>query len=200
LGTPEVGLALDAPTASTQNTANATVIAVSMRRGHHFSKQPQLSIHLLAGLGVKGDGHAGTTIQHLHRKRWNPQAPNLRQVHLLQAELLTELEQKGFTLQPGDMGENITTCRLDLLRLPTGTRLHLGETAVVEVTGLRNPCVQMDRFRPGLMAATLDRDDAGRLIRKAGIMSIVVEGGMVHPGDAIRVVPPEEPYRPLVAV
>ena len=183
-----------------QDFAGAEVLAVSRKRGHHFSKQPQLSIYLLAGLGVEGDGHAGATIQHLYRKRWTPEAPNLRQVHLLQTQVFAELGRKGFQLQPGDLGENITTRGINLMLLPVGTCLHIGTHAVVEITGLRKPCVQMDRFRPGLMEATLERDEQGRLIRKAGIMSIVVEGGIVHAGDEIRVVLPQEPHLQLEPV
>jgi hypothetical protein len=176
------------------------ILAVSLRRGHHFSKTPSLSIRLLTGLGVEGDGHAGVTVKHRSRARFNPTLPNLRQVHLMHAELFNELRGKGFDIKPGDLGENVTTSGVDLLAFPTGTRLHLGETAVVEVTGLRNPCIQMDRFQQGLMAATLDRDAAGNLIRKAGIMSIVLADGEVLPGDGIRVELPDGPFRPLLPV
>jgi MOSC domain-containing protein YiiM len=200
VGTPEVGLDVQADVPLASGFARAEVVAVSRKRGHHFSKQPQLSIQLLAGLGVEGDGHLGTTVQHVYDKRKDPSRPNLRQVHVLQAELFDELRLNGFHLQPGDLGENITTCGLDLLCLPVGTQLHLGASAIVEITGLRSPCVQMDRFLPGLMAATLDRDEEGRLVRKSGVMSIVVEGGTVSAGDAIRVVLPEEPHRSLEPV
>src|ERR1700761_568538 len=162
-----------------------SVAAVSLRSGHHFSKTPGLSIRLLTGLGVAGDGHLGETVQHRSRVRKDPTQPNLRQVHLIHAELFDELRAKGFTVGPGELGENVTTSGVDLLALPTGTRLHLGATAVVEVTGLRNPCIQIDQFQKGLMAATLDKDAAGDLIRKAGVMSIVVSAGDVRPGDAI---------------
>lgn len=177
-----------------------TVAAVNQSPRHKFTKQPQLSIHLLAGLGVEGDAHSGPTVQHLSRKRFNPGLPNLRQVHLLHAELFWELSAKGFDIRSGDMGENITTRDLDLLSLPRGTRLHLGISAMVEVTGLRNPCIQMDRFRPGLMAATLDRDAHGALVRKAGIMSIVLASGTVHAGDPIRVELPPPPHQVLQPV
>jgi MOSC domain-containing protein YiiM len=139
-------------------------------------------------------------VQHRSRKRWNPQLPNLRQVHLIHAELFDELRSKGFDVKPGELGENVTTLGIDLLGLPTGARLTLGETAVVEITGLRNPCIQMDRFRPGLMAATLDKDADGKLIRKAGVMAIVLADGDVRPGDAITVMRPAGEHRPLVAV
>jgi hypothetical protein len=177
-----------------------TVLTVASRRGHHFSKTPSFSIRLLTGHGVEGDGHSGATVQHLSRKRWNPELPNLRQVHLIHAELFDELKAKGFSVAPGDLGENVTTVGIDLLGLPTGTQLTLGETAKIEITGLRNPCIQIDRFQQGLMAATLDRDADGGLIRKAGVMAVVLADGDVRPGDAIRVELPAGPHRALVAV
>jgi MOSC domain-containing protein YiiM len=181
-------------------TARPHVVAVSLRHGHHFSKTPSLSIRLLTGLGVAGDAHMGETVKHRSRVRKDPTAPNLRQVHLIHAELFDELRVKGFGVQPGDLGENVTTSGIDLLALPTGTRLHLGASAVVEITGLRNPCVQIDTFQKGLMAATLDKDAAGNLIRKAGVMSIVLSDGEVRPGDAVRVGLPGMPHRPLLPV
>jgi MOSC domain-containing protein YiiM len=180
--------------------STARVLAVALRHGHHFSKTPSLGIRLLTGLGVAGDAHMGETIKHRSRVRKDPTAPNLRQVHLMHAELFEELRVKGFDVKPGYLGENVTTSGIDLLALPTGTRLHLGETAVVEVTGLRNPCVQIDGFQKGLMAATLDKDAAGDLIRKAGIMSIVLADGDVRPGDAVRVELPATPHQTLKPV
>jgi MOSC domain-containing protein YiiM len=177
-----------------------SVVAVSLRAGHHFSKTPCLGIRLLTGLGVAGDAHLGETVKHRSRVRKDPTQPNLRQVHLLQAELFDELRASGFAIKPADLGENITTEGIELLALPTGTRLHLGASAIVEVTGLRNPCIQLDHFRKGLMAATLDKDADGNLIRKAGIMSIVISDGDVRPGDTIRVELPDMPYRPLLPV
>jgi MOSC domain-containing protein YiiM len=176
------------------------VAAVSLRAGHHFSKTPSLGIRLLTGLGVAGDGHMGATVKHRSRVRKDPTQPNLRQVHLIHAELFDELRTKGFVVKPGELGENITTSGIDLLELPAGTRLHLGESAVVEITGLRNPCVQIDHFRQGLMAATLDHDADGNLIRKAGIMSVVIRDGDVRPGDAIAVELPRTPHRRLQPV
>ncbi|WP_029583788.1 MOSC domain-containing protein [Bradyrhizobium sp. URHD0069] len=177
-----------------------SVVAVSLRAGHHFSKTPSLSIRLLQGLGVAGDAHMGETVKHRSRVRKDPTQPNLRQVHLIHVELFSELRARGFTIEPGDLGENITTSGIDLLALPTGARLHLGAGALVEITGLRNPCIQIDKFRKGLMAATLDRDSDGSLIRKAGIMGIVIADGDVRPGDAIRVEVPTAPHRPLQPV
>ena len=177
-----------------------SVVAVSARSGHHFSKTPALSIRLLRGLGVAGDAHMGETVKHRSRVRRDQTQPNLRQVHLIHAELFAELRGKGFVVQPADLGENITTDGIDLLALPTGTRLHLGASAVVEVTGLRNPCIQIDRFQKGLMAATLDRDAAGDLVRKAGVMSIVISDGDIRPGDAIRIELPAPPHHPLQPV
>jgi MOSC domain-containing protein YiiM len=177
-----------------------SVVAVSFRAGHHFSKTPGLSIRLLSGLGVAGDAHLGETVKHRSRVRKDPTQPNLRQVHLIHGELFDELRIKGYCVQPGDLGENVTTSGLDLLALPTGTRLHLGATAVVEVTGLRNPCIQIDTFRKGLMAATLDKDADGNLIRKAGVMSIVLADGDVRPGDPIEIILPDGPHRLLQPV
>ncbi|HLM69573.1 MAG TPA: MOSC domain-containing protein [Longimicrobium sp.] len=176
------------------------VTAVSRSPRHKFSKQNELWIRLVAGIGVEGDAHAGKTVQHRSRKRWTPYLPNLRQVHLIHAELHDELRAAGFDVSPGDIGENVTTRGVDLLALPTGTRLHLGAAAVVEVTGLRNPCVQLDRFQAGLTAATLDRDENGELVRKAGIMGIVLTGGDVRAGDPIRVELPPPPHQPLKPV
>lgn len=178
----------------------ALVEAVSQRSTHSFSKQPRMWIGLVAGLGVEGDAHLGTTVQHRSRVARDPTQPNLRQVHLLHRELLDELRPKGFNIAPGDIGENILTRGVDLLGLPTGTLLRVGEAAEVRVTGLRNPCLQLDRFKPGLMSATLDRDAAGRLIRKAGVMAIVVTSGEVRPGDPIEVILPAAPHRPLQPV
>lgn len=179
---------------------NATVTAVSRSSSHSFSKPNHDSIRLLAGLGVEGDAHLGTTVKHRSRVAKDPNQPNLRQVHLIHAELFDELEAKGFSVAPGEMGENITTRGIDLLGLPKGARLLIGESAIVEVTGLRNPCVQIDRFRKGLMKAVLDKDGEGKLVRKSGIMGIVLQGGEVRPGHAIRIEMPPEPHRPLDVV
>ena len=179
---------------------SAVVMAVSRSAKHTFSKPTQGSIRLVAGLGVEGDAHSGATVKHRSRVARNPTQPNLRQVHLMHAELFQELAARGFTVGAGDMGENITTAGVDLLGLPTGARLHLGDTAVVEVTGLRNPCSQLDRFQDGLMAAVLDRDAEGNVVRKAGVMGIVVTGGEVRPGDRIQVELPPAPHQPLKPV
>jgi MOSC domain-containing protein YiiM len=179
---------------------SATVHAVSLIARHRFSKDPARSIRLLAGLGVEGDAYCGETVRHRSRVATDPTQPNLRQVHLVPVELFRELAPRGFPLRPGDIGENITTEGIDLLGLPRGTRFRIGAEAVVEVTGLRNPCVQLDRFQTGLMAAMLDRDPAGRIIRKAGIMGIVLATGPVRPGDPIAVEHPPPPHRPLERV
>ncbi len=176
------------------------VTAVSRGATHTFSKPNQESIRLITGLGVEGDAHFGEKVQHRSRVARDPSQPNLRQVHLIHAELHDELRAAGFTVLAGQMGENITTRGVDLLRLPTGTRLHLGDTAVVEVTGLRNPCVQLDEFQSGLMAAVLERDEKGALIRKAGIMAIVLADGEVRPGDPLIVELPPEPHQSLALV
>jgi MOSC domain-containing protein YiiM len=165
-----------------------------------MSKPNALYVRLVAGLGVEGDAHQGETVKHRSRVARDPSQPNLRQVHLIHAELHDELRAAGFALTPGQMGENVTTRGVDLLGLPTGARLHLGEGAIVQVTGLRNPCLQLDGLAPGLMKAVLGRDTAGNLVRKAGIMGVVVRGGELRPGDPIRVEPPAGPHRPLEPV
>jgi MOSC domain-containing protein YiiM len=182
------------------NTESGVVASVSRSPTHSLSKPNTENIRLLAGLGVEGDAHQGATVKHRSRVAKNPATPNLRQVHLIHAELFEELRARGFAVSPGLMGENVTTSGIDLLALPTGTRLHLGGEAVVEVTGLRNPCRQLDTLQPGLMAATLDRDGDGNLIRKAGIMAIVVSDGTVRKGDPIRVELPPLPHRALAPV
>ena len=179
---------------------DGVVTAVSRSATHTLIKPNQDSIRILAGLGVEGDAHQGESVKHRSRVAQNPNQPNLRQVHLMHAELHDELRAAGFDVLVGQMGENVTTRGIDLLGLPTNTRLHLGESAVVEVTGLRNPCAQLDKIQPGLMAATLDKDEKGNIIRKAGIMGIVLSGGDVRPGDAIRVELPPEPHKPLAPV
>ena len=179
---------------------DGSVEAVHRSPGHTLTKPGQLTIRLVAGLGVEGDAHAGVTVQHLSRLGRRPVPPNLRQVHLIQGELHDELRAHGFAVGPGVMGENVTTRSIDLLALPTQTRLHLGPEAIVEITGLRNPCIQLNRIQPGLMQAVLDRDETGALIRKAGVMGIVVQGGDIQPGDPIRVELPPEPRRPLEPV
>lgn len=173
---------------------------MSRAPGHTFSKVPVASVRLVTGEGVAGDAHAGRTVQHRSRVARTPGAPNLRQVHLLPGELHDELRAGGFDVGPGAIGENVLTRGLDLLALPTGTRLRLGAAAVVEVTGLRNPCLQLDDFRPGLMGAVLDRDDEGNLVRKAGVMAIVLADGEVCPGDSIGIELPPRPHVPLAPV
>jgi MOSC domain-containing protein YiiM len=176
------------------------VTAVSRSATHSFTKPNAGSIRLVAGLGVDGDAHQGATVKHRSRIAKFGSTPNLRQVHLMHAELFDELRVAGFTVLAGQMGENVTTSGVDLLGLPTGTRLHLGGGAIVEVTGLRNPCRQLDNFQPGLMAATLARDADDNLVRKAGIMGIVLTGGEVREGDPIRVELPPPPHTPLAPV
>lgn len=177
-----------------------TVVAVSISPSHTMRKENASTIALLAGLGVEGDAHMGATVKHRSRVARDPSQPNLRQVHLIHAELMDELEAGGFTVAPGRMGENITTRGIDLLALPAGTNLHIGDSAIIEVTGLRNPCTQLDGIQPGLMQAVLGRDADGNLIRKAGIMGIVLQGGEVKPNDSIRIVLPSKPHSPLKPV
>lgn len=179
---------------------DAFVAAVSLSSGHTFSKPTQQSIRLIAGVGVEGDAHSGVTVKHRSRVKRDLTQPNLRQVHLIHAELHDEINTQGFNVSAGQMGENITTRGVDLLGLPAGTRLHLGKDAVVEITGLRNPCYQLDDFQQGLLKACINHDEEGNLIRKAGVMGIVLAGGEVFPNDAIRVEYPEEPRQLLQPV
>jgi MOSC domain-containing protein YiiM len=176
------------------------VVAVSRDGEHRFSKAVAAEITLLVGLGVEGDAHAGVTVQHRSRVAADPTQPNLRQVHLIHAELFAELRDQGFEVGPGQLGENITTSGIDLLRLSRGTRLRLGPEAVVEVTGLRNPCAQINSFRSGLLGSVLSRDENGDVVRKSGVMGVVVHGGLVRPGDSIGVDLPAGPQHNLQRV
>ncbi|HWE78870.1 MAG TPA: MOSC domain-containing protein [Pseudolabrys sp.] len=185
---------------TTEPAASGVVVAVSLDADHRFSKAVRERIRLLAGLGVEGDAHVGVTVQHRSRVRKDPTQPNLRQVHLLHEELFAELRAEGFELAPGLIGENITTRGIDLLTLPQGTRLHIGADAIIGVTGLRDPCRQLNDFRSGLMAAVLETDEQGNVVRKAGIMGVVLAAGDVRAGDAIRVELPPEPRQPLERV
>jgi len=182
----------------TQDTNSPSVVAVSRARGHRFSKPNEMSIRLIEGLGVEGDAHMGVTVQHSYHKRKDPLAPNLRQVHLMHVELFDELAQAGFIVKAGELGENITTRGLALLDLPTGARLRIG-AAVVEITGLRSPCSQIDKFQQGLMGRLIDKSGA-RVQMKSGVMGVVIAGGDIAPGDAISVDLPPEPHRPLEKV
>lgn len=180
-------------------TTAGAIVAVCRSAKHTMSKPSVLTIRLVVGIGVEGDAHAGTTVQHSYTRRKDPTAPNLRQVHLLQSELLDELRAIS-VVEPGAMGENVTTRGVDLLALPRGTRLRLGREAVVELTGLRGPCVKLDRLRKGLMAACLDRSGGGRPSPRAGVMAIVVASGDVAPGDPVAVELPAGPHAPLEPV
>ena len=178
----------------------SVVTAVSRSATHTMTKPSEKGILLVAGLGVEGDAHHGATIKHRSRVARDPNQPNLRQVHLIHSELHDELRTSGFAVAAGQMGENVTTRGVDLLGLPAGARLRLGADAVVEVTGLRNPCAQLEGIAKGLMAAVLDRDADGNLVRKVGVMAIVVAGGEVHPGDLIEVERPAGEHRALEPV
>lgn len=178
----------------------AQVCAVSAATTHSFSKMPSDAVTIVAGEGVAGDAHAGVTVKHRSRVARDPSQPNLRQVHLIHRELFDELREKGFDVAAGQLGENLTTAGIDLLALAVDTELRVGESVVLRVTGLRNPCAQIERFQPGLLAAVLDHAPDGTLIRKAGIMTVAVAGGVVRPGDPIVVVPPAGPFRALEPV
>ncbi|EFL13687.1 MOSC domain-containing protein [Streptomyces sp. C] len=188
-------------TAANGATANgATVAAVSSNADYSFTKPNRESITLLAGLGVEGDVHAGVTVKHRSRVAQDPTLPNLRQVHLIHRELFDEVAEAGFSVAPGQLGENVTTEGIDLHALPTGTLLHIGEEAVVEVTGLRNPCPQINAFQDGLLKQVVGRDEEGRVVRKAGIMGVVRRGGTIRPGDPITATLPPLPHVPLERV
>ncbi|MEL6987813.1 MAG: MOSC domain-containing protein [Bacteroidota bacterium] len=176
------------------------VTAVSKSANHTFNKFQQEAITLLKGIGVEGDAHMGETVKHRSRVAKDPSKPNLRQVHLIHTELFEEVAAKGFEVSPGQMGENITTQGIDLLDLPRDTILNIGENVKIKITGLRNPCVQTDSIQKGLMQAMIDKDENGNLIRKAGVMAIVLEGGRVKPGDTIAITLPEKPYYKLKKV
>lgn len=179
---------------------NAKVISVSSSPTHGFSKRVEQCISLLAGLGVEGDAHCGVTVKHRSRVAQDPTQPNLRQVHLIHAELFQELRAQGFAILPGQIGENITTRNIDLLALPTGAELHIGQSAVIRITGLRNPCDQLNQYQAGLTAAVLSRTPEGTLARKAGVMGVVAVSGIVWPSDQIAVKLPEAPHRALERV
>lgn len=177
----------------------AAVVSVHRHDRHAFSKPAVEAIELIEGVGVAGDAHAGTTVKHRSRVAKDPSTPNLRQVHLIHQELFELVAAAGHPVGPGDLGENVTTRGLELLRLPVGTRLRIG-SAVLTVTGLRNPCRQIDAFQPGLLKQVLRRGADGAIERLAGVMSIVARGGTVRPGDPIEVELPAEPHFPLTAV
>ncbi|MFK8022744.1 MAG: MOSC domain-containing protein [Ilumatobacter sp.] len=173
-----------------------SVVAVHRSSEHTFSKQPVESIDLIAGLGVDGDAHMGARVKHRSRVKADPTQPNLRQVHLIASELLDEVNTEGYNVAPGDLGENITTAGIDLINQPVGTSLRIGD-AVLTLTGLRNPCVQIDAFATGLQGRMLGRDDDGKLVRKTGVMAVVVRGGMVAVGDEMLVAAPAGAPMPM---
>ena len=173
------------------------VIAVSCGTKHTFSKPNQPVIHLIEGIGVEGDAHSGKMVKHRHLVKIDPAKPNIRQVHLIQAELFEDLDTKGFSVGPGQLGENITTRGIDLLALPTGTKLQIGAEAVIELTALRNPCIQIDDFQKGLLKVMVPRDEEGKVVRKAGVMGIVLAGGEIRPNNSILIELPPEPHQKL---
>ena len=178
----------------------ASVVSLSKNQQHEFSKPVHDSIRLLTGLGVEGDAHCGETGKHRSLAKKDPQQPNLRQVHLIHAELLEELKLKGFMIQTGILGENILTSGIDLLSLPSNTILNIGAQASIKITGLRNPCAQLDTIQQGLTKALLSRDEQGALIRKSGVMATVRQGGVIYVDDNITMTYPEEPHQALVCV
>lgn len=176
------------------------VIAVARDAKHRFSKQLVSEISIVAGEGIEGDAHKGVTVKHRSRVRADPTQPNLRQVHLIQAELFDELTEKGFDISPAQLGENITTRGVDLLALPKSTILKIGNDVVLEITGLRNPCSQIEKYETGLLGAVLDKTESGELVRKSGVMSIVLKGGNVQAGDSIEIELPPLPHEKLERV
>ena len=179
---------------------NSRVVAVCCNREHTFSKDVVPSITLVQGMGVEGDAHFGATTQHLYQVKQDPSQPNLRQVHLIHQELLDELNQGQFDINPGSLGENITTEGLELLELPTRTKLLVGQTAIILLTGLRNPCSQLDKFQKGLTKAVLEKQEDGTIKRKSGVMGIVLRGGRIYPDDPITIELPLKPWEPLSPV
>jgi MOSC domain-containing protein YiiM len=175
----------------------AKVVAVSLSSKHNFSKENREFIKVIEGIGVEGDAHAGETVKHRSRVAQNPNQPNLRQVHLIHCELFNELSKKGFQVNSGDMGENITTENLDILNLPRNTVLKIGDSAQIKITGLRNPCKQLDELQNGLMQAVLDKNENGELVRKAGVMAIVIQSGEIKIGDFIEIKLPNQPFEKL---
>jgi MOSC domain-containing protein YiiM len=176
---------------------NSVVVSVSRSVEHTFSKPNEDSIRLIEGFGVEGDAHAGKTVKHRYLVGKDPTRPNIRQVHLIHTELLDELNEKGFSVEPGQLGENITTRGVDLLALSTGTKLYIGSNVLIELTALRHPCVQIDWFQKGMLKEVLYKDEDGNLVRRTGVMGIILKGGIVKPDDEIVVELPPEPHYPL---
>jgi MOSC domain-containing protein YiiM len=174
------------------------VTAVSAQPHHGFSKAPRDSISLIQDFGVDGDAHAGAFVKHRYLARWRPRMPNQRQVHLIDDGLFDALQKEGFSIGPGELGENVTTRGVDLLRLPLATRLKLGCGAAIELRGLRTPCVLVDRFCKGLLQALVRKHEAPEF--RAGVMAVVREGGLVRAGDLITVMLPPQPWQKLPAL
>ena len=175
----------------------AVVAQVWSSATHSFSKFAQRELRLIEGQGIEGDAHCGVTVKHRSRVARDPMQPNLRQVHLIQGELFDELSAQGFGVQPGQLGENLTTHGIDLLALPRDAELRIGASVVLRVTGLRNLCPQIENFEPGLLKAVVGHDANGDVVRKAGVMSIVLAGGIVRPADGITVTLPPLPHEKL---
>lgn len=180
--------------------SEGTVVSLSRSAKHRFSKKLEKRLRIVEGHGVEGDAHAGSTVKHRSRVAKDPNQPNLRQVHLIASELLEELSRKGFEIEAGDLGENILTVGIDLIALPKGTRLHIGVSVVLRITGLRNPCPQIEAFQEGLLSQMVEKTKDGSLILKTGIMSVVESGGEIIVGEAIQVELPAMPYVALERV
>jgi len=179
---------------------NSKVHALSISEQHTFSKNLVNEVVVIAGIGIKGDAHAGVTVKHRSRVAKDPTQPNLRQIHLIHLELLSDLKTKGYIVKPGDLGENITTTGISLLDLPKDTILTIGENVEIQITGLRNPCHQIDKFQKGLLKEVVGKNDAGEIVRMAGIMGIVLKGGIIKVNDTIQIAYPDLPYQKLERV
>jgi len=179
---------------------NRIVHSLSISEQHTFSKNVLDEVEVIAGIGIKGDAHAGKTVKHRSRVAKDPTQPNLRQIHLIHLELLSELAAKGYHVKPGDLGENITTQGISLLDLPKDTILTIGKSVEVQITGLRNPCHQIDKFQKGLLKEVVGKNDAGEIVRMAGIMGIVLKGGIIKVNDAIHITYPNLPFERLERV
>jgi MOSC domain-containing protein YiiM len=179
----------------TSMVLRGTVVAVASKEKHEFSKRTRHAITLVEDHGVEGDVHAGRVIQHRYLAKKMPVMPNNRQVHLIASELFTELGLSGFNVSPGELGENITTAGLDLTNLPLGTRLRLGSSAVVEITGLRTPCSLIDRFQKGLKRAMIMKHEQPRF--RCGVLGVAKATGKIAPGDPIIVELPSFSLQPL---
>jgi len=188
------------------NEADLTGVVLAVHRSdeHTFAKPTVDSVTLLPGLGVEGDAHLGAQVKHRSRVAADPNQPNLRQVHLVMSELLDDVRAAGHEIEPGRLGENVTTTGIDLIGLPVGSMLRIGDTALVALTGLRNPCKQIRDVGDGVLKMMfVDGERYGRpgeQIGRTGVMGVVVAGGTVSAGDEIAVRYPAGVLTPMQKV